>query len=413
MLVPVSHFRFALALLIVLAVLTLGRLSSALTPPYLGDMPTVVQVQAKIRASDPIDNEVKLSTAFHQLCWIVRSLSAGGEYGNKMTPDETALCAVYGKAADDAATKGSQLLARAGAPRVGPGSWGERSLRYSTESVRQEVLADFARIQEIYNARKQQDRRPAAGQVASAGALAPAPATAPQWVQADIARARDRNVDLAVFGIQLGEPLNLPKCGEADPRVLLAGLTGIARGGAETCIGDAGGETAIAVAQLFVAFSGLRPASDGTDQVSVGLAESKCPMWLKTGGNCVVMARRKNGFVVGVTMAPGVDEDAQRKAPEELARKYGPADPLGRPVQCTAPVRAEGYATDGTLVTAQVGAQTHEATGRSWSKVPGLYVSYSPIAVNCRSGLIEIDLAGYHQSSAVARAQSEASEPKM
>jgi len=69
--------------------------------------------------------------------------------------------------------------------------------------------------------------------------------------------------------------------------------------------------------------------------------------------------------------------------------------------------------SDGTLITAQLGAETHETTGRSWSRVPGLYVSYRPIAATCGSGLIEVDLASYKQSKVVARAQHDANEPKM
>jgi hypothetical protein len=141
-----------------LAVLTFGSVCAALTPAYLRDMPTVAQVEGVIHESDPIDNQVKLATAFNQLCWIVRSLSAGGGTGSRMTPDETAQCAAYGDAARKASTRGVELLGPH-APAYGPGSWPLRSQRYAPDSVRAEMLDDFPAIKSLYDARQQDDAR--------------------------------------------------------------------------------------------------------------------------------------------------------------------------------------------------------------------------------------------------------------
>jgi hypothetical protein len=248
----------------------------------------------------------------------------------------------------------------------------------------------------------------------SSASPAPAPAPAPQWVQTDVAQAHDHHSDLTVFGITLGEQLNLPRCSDKpDSNALLSGLVGIGRGGAETCVGNSGGNMAIMVGQVVAGLAGVRPAPDDTDQASVGLADARCPVWLKTAGNCTLFLRGKDGFVLSLVMTPGTDADAQRLALAELVRKYGPADPGGPAAQCTAPITAQGYGTDGTFVTAQVGSRNHEATGHVWSRVPGLYVSYLPIAGDCRGGLIEVDLAGYHQSRVATRARDAAAEPKM
>jgi hypothetical protein len=372
-----------------------SRASAEDPTQWLSSLPTVAAVQKSIQGSDPADTALRQDAAFAVLLVFIpeyggikRAPISGTRYGEYQShiPRDTYKANKYFRSADFIASTVSTLISP------------EASRSFQRQLTFRQIVSSNG----------------TPGPAPRAAAPAPRPtAPPPPWVQTDVARARDAHVDLAVFGIQLGERLNLPSCGDSSGRALFSGLVGIGRGGAETCIGDTAGDAAIAAAQMLGALIGAKPAPDGADQVSVGLADSKCPMWLKTGGNCMVVVRTNGGVVVSVAMTPGVDGDAQRKAAEELARKYGPPDPGGPTVRCTAPVTAQGYATDGTLMTAQVGADTHEATGRSWSRVPGLHVSYSPIAATCRSGLIEVDLGSYHQLNVVSRAQNEANEPRL
>jgi hypothetical protein len=119
----------------------------AAAPAYLADMPTPAQVVAAIHGSDPIDTAVQQSEALRQLCWVVRSLSEGGEVGNKITPEETALCASYSKEAT-AVTKGHSEV-----PTYGPNSWVLRAQHYQNESFRDDVLSHFPKAKADYDAK--------------------------------------------------------------------------------------------------------------------------------------------------------------------------------------------------------------------------------------------------------------------
>jgi hypothetical protein len=150
----VWRLRTASAVLLTLALAALPGIASAAPPSYLADMPTVAQVEAKIHGSDSADTAVRQSAAFGQLCWIVRALSAGGEFGNTMAPEETAQCAVYQKAASDIAKAAS-----VGLPAFGHDSWVMRTQRFSTDDARKEVLNEFSpKIRELYEARMGRDR---------------------------------------------------------------------------------------------------------------------------------------------------------------------------------------------------------------------------------------------------------------
>jgi hypothetical protein len=58
----------------------------ALTPPYLAQMPSVVDVQRKVTGSDPLDTAARQAATFKSLLWIVRVLSVGGSLGTGRRP---------------------------------------------------------------------------------------------------------------------------------------------------------------------------------------------------------------------------------------------------------------------------------------------------------------------------------------
>jgi hypothetical protein len=135
-------------LLLLVSVTTLTNLASAAEPAYLAKMPTPEQVEAKIHGSDPIDTAVRQAEALGQLCSVIRSLSQGGEFGNRITPEEIAKCSTYQHAATAIAQRAPSM------PAFGPESWAIRTQRYHNDSFRAEVLAAFPGLEEAYVARK-------------------------------------------------------------------------------------------------------------------------------------------------------------------------------------------------------------------------------------------------------------------
>jgi hypothetical protein len=359
-------------------------------PGWLSELPTVDTVRSTIRGSDADDTTARQDAAFAALR---DYLDVTGHH----SPALPAMSDPSWQTAWNASSRynqyeGAQTAQPPKNGAVGRGLSPAASRYFEDSHARIGVLAKFL----------------------SPSSLAPYQRT--QAALAEGQAARQHNADLSVFGLQLGQPLNLPKCGEGTVQSLFAGaLTGVARGGQETCVGERTAETALAFIRLFDKLAGTQPPSDGTDEVSVGLADAKCPMWLKTSATCTIAARTSGGVLVGASVAAGVDSDALRKVPEELARKYGPADPQGHPIECTNDVTKRVVASDGTWADVPVGTQRHTGTALSWSRLPGLYVSYVPFAVpgSCRAGRVEIDLASYHQAAATAAARVEASEPKM
>jgi hypothetical protein len=137
-------------LAVVVALAARGGIASATTPADLAKLPTPEQVEAKIHGSDPTDTAVRQAEALTQLCWIVRTLSQGGEFGGSMTPEETAKCSTYQKAAALIA----QQAAAKGLPSYGPQSWMLRMQRVHNDAFRDEMLAEFPAAQALYERNK-------------------------------------------------------------------------------------------------------------------------------------------------------------------------------------------------------------------------------------------------------------------
>ncbi|HEY3252803.1 MAG TPA: LemA family protein [Polyangiaceae bacterium] len=134
--------------------------ASALTPTHLAQMPSVADVQRKLPGKDALDAAGHQAGAFRSLLFVVRALSAGGEFGNQLTSDESALIAAYGAASNQASTRGRALLAARKLPAVGPNSvasnWlHEEAIYGDSESFRKQTLALLApQILSLYEARR-------------------------------------------------------------------------------------------------------------------------------------------------------------------------------------------------------------------------------------------------------------------
>ena len=124
--------------------------------------------------------------------------------------------------------------------------------------------------------------------------------------------------------------------------------------------------------------------------------------------------RLSAGELVSIVVAPGVDDGLVQAITEDLTEKYGPPDKRFH-ARCTS--RESGSSTDwsGNTVTVPLPPQPHEGVGLAWSKLPGLYVRYEPFdsEANCRTGILQVELAGWHTMSVEASARARAARPKM
>jgi hypothetical protein len=247
-------------------------------------------------------------------------------------------------------------------------------------------------------------------------AIAPPPlAPAAAWVEADLAAAKGRT-EMSILGFELGRHVKLPTCKDIGFRAALdPEHAGRMKGAPTSCMGDPQGElirgwTFKGMAQDLM---GQKP-----DGVAVTLADSKCPSWLRASGSCVMQVKLDDTVLVGVSISSGSDGDSIRKVPQELTRKYGPPDRKFE-VTCTHQEKATATA-NGVFVEVPKGSTEFRGTGLTWSRLPGLYVTYVPYAYagttmfqDCYRGQLDIEMAGLHKAAVDAAAKAAASDPKL
>lgn len=212
-------------------------------------LPTPAQIRAAINGSSPADSALRQRAAFTILRQLITELSGFGEW----PPAAVSKMREYDKASPDPPTLGPanpyvmnldfqrEVLAKLVAPPV--------AKAYESSSWFRDLEAPtLKRQQQAEQARRdaEQARRDAAA--ASAAAKA-ADAAIPGWVKSNVAKAQAEHVNLSFFGLQLGQALNLPQCGDETGRILgsALGTLGLGagntpRGGPQTCVGDIMGE---------------------------------------------------------------------------------------------------------------------------------------------------------------------------
>jgi hypothetical protein len=212
------------------------------------------------------------------------------------------------------------------------------------------------------------------------GAAAPrggaVPAT-PLPPDPSIARARAAKVDTTVFGLQLGDPLNLPPCGGG-------GLFGALTQTKVTCV--AGDDVLGIVVSLIAEATEVGQLGE---LVHISLPADRCPAWLS---DCTAMAVVENGRLMAisaVTNGPGVEQAAAK----ELRAKYG--------TRVTAQQR---------IITPTSGAATFDVWDLSW-EFPGLHVQYLPVHANVTHGLLRIETYSIYQKRMAL--EKEAVRPKL
>lgn len=199
----------------------------------------------------------------------------------------------------------------------------------------------------------------------------------------DLAAAQREHVDLSVFGIKLGEFLDLPACGSEQAQAATACITQ----------NDAWDELE---SNLFV--TGRLAAPAGMKNVPVTLGRTRCPDWV----SCSLVVTTLDDFAVAVDFQTTRSAKYRAEIEGKLNAKYHAA------------------ATDNGISTCTVSYQGVElgvsdrAPNRLWS-LSALHVSYSPFGniSNCQQGLVQVQSGVYLRALAHAQQKQEAAEPKM
>lgn len=199
-----------------------------------------------------------------------------------------------------------------------------------------------------------------------------------QKTRAELASERRPGVDRSLFGITLGEPLELPRCGplQLGP-------------GPSTCL--RGNDAAAALHTWMVADEVL----PGTQLAPVLLGRDRCPEWVD---GCAVWLTLKNGLPVAAKFITSRATDSYVEG--ALVEKYG-----ARPKSTSHEVRCVSSARDYADGTRAVTRKQRTVSVRRW-QLPGLSVIYFP---GCTGGEVTVS-TGVHGRIVQ---QAEAKKPKM
>jgi len=250
-------------------------------------------------------------------------------------------------------------------------------------------------------------------------ALVATPATpSAKIVSPDVAIAAKAGVDLSVFGIRLGEPLNLAVCPQQDHGGLgvlqdtMQKLSAAQRAGDTMEDGDP--EPLVdntcqprgfyASALLNRIQQGGGGSVDGADYLLAQVPKDKCPAWLRAGRwRCTLKVAVKDGLVVESSFPVG-GETWQSTIDTALMKKYA------------------GRSADTSEVTSckrrELGLVTQTAKVRAWS-MPGLHVRFNPLGGYCASdntagtGWVSVELASFADERQAAEERARAAEPGM
>ncbi len=204
-------------------------------------------------------------------------------------------------------------------------------------------------------------------------------------LSSEFAKDKAAEVDRKVFGIALGESLQLPIC------------SGMFRSDT-TCIDGTGQFISNFEAWGNSFAPGRSPVKVGTEVV-VRIGDQACPDWLKDG-LCRVYITVDAGYALGAHFwTNNSSVQAQALVKKRLEEKYGQPRP------------PEGIRTCRNRLTGMV---VSRAEDWSWSKQGALYVEYSPLGGDdCARGAVEIETGAYRRLLRAAVQQHDAAEPKL
>ncbi|MBN8734418.1 MAG: hypothetical protein J0L64_28035, partial [Acidobacteria bacterium] len=184
-----------------------------------------------------------------------------------------------------------------------------------------------------------------------------------------IARAQAAGVDTKVFGMQLGDRVNLPNCGLMGPPITT-----------QNCIAEFDG--------LINAFAAVGEPSLA-DTLSIKLARDNCPAWLP---DCRVLANIEGERLIGFMIHPK-GASVERATATELLAKYG----------------SRATRRQRTITPLESGTQ-FQVWDLEWH-FPGLHVLYRPVHATVHYGVIYIETDRAYQKRQAA--QQRATRPKL
>ncbi|MDO9466062.1 MAG: hypothetical protein Q7J36_02045 [Thiobacillus sp.] len=205
-----------------------------------------------------------------------------------------------------------------------------------------------------------------------------------------IAKARAAGVDTRVFGVPLGEPLNLPRCATANERkretrsnelanpLKNMDLIGAFRGVRTSITCQSEG--------AMMAFIGALAGGNSADRY-IMLAKDSCPEW----AYCEVAASLHDGNLVGITVLIQKGASGDYIA-GQLRAKYGK------------PTRREGASYQN-----QYGA-SYQVENLEW-RLPGLHVAFNPGPDG--GGLLLVETEAGYKNREEKGAAEEARQPKL
>ena len=212
-------------------------------------------------------------------------------------------------------------------------------------------------------------------------------------VNKDRALASAKGVELSVFGIPLGAPLQLPPCGDDTGSNLSALLTGVGRGAAQTCVGTSGGDMAAGIVAHAMAASGVKQPA-GRKLLTVMLAANKCPDWVKAGGSCTLFVTTQDGIVGSIAFQTGTSS-IEASILGKLREKFRASPAPNGTFQCSN----------------RYGAVAEEKS-YLWD-IPGVYATYQALGPDCVHGKVEMQAASFRRLAGAQQAEHEASEGTM
>jgi hypothetical protein len=333
----------------------------AVDPPWVATLPSVQRVTSEIRGSDAMDTAARQTVVFSQLREFLGNFGRIAGTGRTLSPGEARLVEQYTRAE-----------AAAAAPyEAGPNAarWQQLVTRYErdsnfSEQAIERVAPEFVKLMEQMandprmmaqllqppapsqpsNAGRGARGNTAASAGPPAGGLedlaaallgtprnnapaAPQPqgqrqtqpqpraAAAPRAVDPSIAKARAANLDTKVFGLQLGDPLQLPFC----TRQGAFGLPTAAGPSATEPVcqeGAAKDSLENALSSIINPGNSLRENDpNGTTPIEI----YNCPSWMSA---CRATALLYEGLLVGVEFSTK-NHKVQKEAANDLREKYG------------------------------------------------------------------------------------------
>lgn len=301
--------------------------AQTLKPSYLSDMPAPERILTEIKGKNAEDTIERQMGSFQALMKMIDDMAWGLEkryLPKRATPDEYHLKETYGVAYADlwhkAANKEDHLYDH------DRELLGELLTKFFPQSFRDLYARSDANAEEYYKAYRARMSGPVltigpAGQtpakpvqsIASPPTTSTAPTGAAKHVGTDpsIAKAKAARVDIKVFGLTLGQPINLPTCKDE--------LLSIDE---HLCIVDLHAGFAGALFDSLAAEFGIADTSDTTGDVSVQvrLDDAHCPKWV-TG--CEANAILHDGILVYVAVNTK-GRKVENSVNSELKGKYGP-----------------------------------------------------------------------------------------